>query len=90
MARTGYKAVVETGWSSKDYRRMEEARDCGHLHRTPEAASDCGERLYNARYVRGSWTANAAWHGYAVHNQDGERLPEEVAARLEERRSEQR
>lgn len=74
MARKGYSAVVESGSCSMDYRRWEERRNCGHLHKTPEAALACGERNYNARYVRGSWTASAAWHGYKVHNQDGERV----------------
>lgn len=72
-----YSAVVETGWHSADYRRYEERVNCGHKHRTVQAAESCGARQYNARYVHGSWRANADWHGYTVHNQDGEPVDED-------------
>jgi len=69
-----YSAVVESGSCSMDYKRWEEHRNCGHAHKTIEAAERCGEKNYGAKYVNGSWQANAAWHGYRVHNQDGERV----------------
>lgn len=65
MAR--YTAVVETGFCSMDGRCMEVRRDCGHRHLTVEAAERCGEMHYASRYVRGSWQANADWHGYTIH-----------------------
>jgi hypothetical protein len=71
---TRYKAVVESGSCSTDYQRWEERRNCGHLHKSYEAAERCGTKLYNARYVHGSWQASAAWHGWLIHNQDGERV----------------
>jgi len=71
-----YKAVVESGSWNPGTRRYEESRDCGHLHKSYEAAQRCAAKLYKARYVRGTWQANAAWHDYRVHNQDGERVSE--------------
>jgi len=75
---TRYKAVVESGsWTNTDTgSRWEERRTCGHLHKNYAAAVRCGAKLYHARYINGSWQANAAWHGYKVHNQDGERVTE--------------
>lgn len=74
--RITYSAVVETGSHSADYSQpvYEERRNCGHAHRTIEAAEACGAKHYANRYVRGSWTANAAWHGYTIHDQDGHRV----------------
>ena len=72
--QTKYKAVVESGSCSTDYRYWEERKDCGHLHKTYEAAKKCGAKHYGAHYVRGSWQANADWHGYTIHNQHGERV----------------
>jgi hypothetical protein len=69
-----YSAVVESGSCSTDYTRWEERMNCGHAHKTEEAARKCGEKNYDAKYVNGSWQASAAWHGYTVHNQNGERL----------------
>ena len=66
-----YKAVIETGWHSRDGEYWEERRDCGHLHRSVEAAEACGAKRYASRYENGSWTANAAWHGYCVHDAAG-------------------
>jgi len=68
-----YSAVVESGSWSEDGRR-EERKHCGHAHRTVEAAYRCGSRHYASKYVRGSWQANAAWHGYTVHDQDQRRV----------------
>jgi hypothetical protein len=64
-----YSAVVESGSCSMDYSRWEERKNCGHAHKTIEAAKRCGAKLYNSRYEGGSWTASAAWHGYKVHDQ---------------------
>jgi hypothetical protein len=73
---TRYKAVVESGSWNPGTKRYEEARSCGHLHKSYVLAARCGAKLYNAWTVRGSWQANAAWHNYRVHNQDGERVSE--------------
>ena len=77
--RETYCAVVESGSCSPDYKRWEERKNCGHRHRTAAAAEKCGAKHYDAKYVNGSWQASAAWHGYRVHNQDGERVGLEVA-----------
>jgi hypothetical protein len=69
-----YSAVVESGSCSPGYKRWEEVKNCGHAHKTVEAAEQCGAKHYAAKYVNGSWQASAAWHGYCVHNQDGERV----------------
>jgi len=74
---TRYSAVVETGSHSDPARgqlRYEEREHCGHAHKTMHAAETCGERHYASCYVRGSWQANAAWHGYRVHDQNGSRV----------------
>ena len=84
-----YKAVVETGSCSTDYRRWEEADDCGHAHRTPEAARKCLESKqvwycnhgrkqglacrHCCGYAQGHSTS-AHWYNGTVHNQDGERV----------------
>jgi hypothetical protein len=73
MTKETYSAVVETGSCDETYTRWEERRNCGHKHKTIEAARKCGEKRYNSHYEHGSWTANADWHNYTVHNQDGER-----------------
>lgn len=72
--RKGFAAVVESGSCSRDYQYWEERKNCGHLHKTIEAAEKCGAKHYNSRYVNGSCTASAAWHGYKVHDQDGKRI----------------
>jgi hypothetical protein len=74
LFRITYSAVVESGSHSIDGKRWEERRNYGHAHRTIEAAKKCGAKLYNARYVNGSWTANAEWNGYTVHTRRGERV----------------
>lgn len=66
-----YTAVVETGWHSACGKYYETSIECGHKHRTIGAAEACGEKHYDAGYRNGSWTANAAWHGYTVHDQNG-------------------
>jgi len=69
-----YSAVVETGWHDGEYTRWEEARNCGHKHKTVEAAEKCGAKHYDAKYRNGSWSANAAWHNYRVHDSQGRRV----------------
>lgn len=69
-----YSAVVESGSCDPTYTRWEEREHCGHAHKTIEAAEACGAKHYNSRWVNGSWTACAAWNGYTIHNQDGERV----------------
>ena len=69
-----YSAVVESGSCSMDYKRWEERVNCGHAHKTVAAAEACGAKHYDSRYVNGSWQASARWHGYTVHNQNGERV----------------
>lgn len=66
--------MVESGSCSQDYQYWEERRNCGHLHRTIKAAEECGKKHYDAKYVNGSWQANADWHGYTVHDQDERRV----------------
>jgi hypothetical protein len=74
--RKGFSAVVESGSCSVDYRRWEERRNCGHLHRTVDAAEACGAKHYASHIneLTHSWEANADWHGYTVHDQDGKRV----------------
>jgi hypothetical protein len=72
--RKGYSAVVESGSCSADRQRWEELRNCGHSHKTYEAANACGKRLAKERYVNGSRQANADWYYYKVHDQDGSRI----------------
>jgi len=72
--KKGYKAVVESGSCSPDYKRWEERASCGHLHRTIEAAEKCGEKLRGSKYVNGSWQCSALWYNFQIHNEDGERI----------------
>ena len=74
MARKGFAAVVESGSCSEDRERWAERRNCGHLHKTVEAAEACGKRQYAQKWINGSWRASAAWHGYTVHDQDLRRV----------------
>ena len=57
-----------------DRKHWEERQNCGHAHKSIAAAGACGARHYAAKYVRGTWQANAAWHGYTIHDQDGRRV----------------
>lgn len=74
MANKGYSAVVESGSCSMARKRWEERVNCGHLHRTAAVAEKCGAKHYAAKYVNSSWQASATWHGYTVHDQDGQRV----------------
>lgn len=70
-------AVVESGSCSCDYQTWEEKRHCGHAHKTYRAAMECGNRHYNAHTDKtGGWSANADWHGFTIHDQDGHRVDE--------------
>jgi len=60
------------------------SRDCGHKHKSVEAASACGRKLHDSHFVGnngqrvrsgGTWQACAAWHGWRiVDNDTGERM----------------
>ena len=84
-----YKAVVESGSCSPDYQRWEERADCGHLHRSIEAAEKClakhqqwycqHGRIHGlpCRHclgrARGDSTS-ALWYNGNIHDQDGRRI----------------
>jgi len=74
MARRKYKACVETGWHDQARSTWETSVECGHLHRTVEAAEKCGAKHYQPRYEHGNWTANAAWYNYTIHDQNDQRV----------------
>jgi hypothetical protein len=69
------RPCIETNPDGSTYESVEpyyeERVECGHLHKTVEAAEACGKRNYAAKYVHGSWQASAQWHGYTIHDQDG-------------------
>jgi hypothetical protein len=86
-----YSVVVESGSCSTDYRRWEERANCGHAHKTIDAAERCREKLTrsycNHGHVSGtpcarccgyaqSQTTSARWYRATIHNQDGERATE--------------
>ena len=86
-----FYAVSETGSCSPDYQRWEEAENCGHAHKTIEAAEKClskKQRWYCQHghiagtlcsqclgYAQGNSTS-AAWYNGSIHNQHGERINE--------------
>lgn len=80
-----YSAVVESGNHSEDYLRFEERVNCGHKHRSIVTAVACGKYNYHSRYEGGRWMANATWHGWTVHDDQGQRVGEERIAEAEER-----
>ena len=83
-----YTAVVETGSCSMDYKRWETRTDCGHAHRTREAAEKCiakkqqwycqhGRKTGSTcgqclGYAQGHSTS-ALWYNGNIHNQNNER-----------------
>lgn len=67
-----YKAVVESGACSYDYKRYEEICDCGHKHRSYETAEKCLIRLIG--YNRKTRTCSAMWYNGRIHDQDGRRV----------------
>ena len=67
MATIRYSVVVESGSCSPDYKRWEERVNCGHKHKTIEAAQKCQTKL-TRRYCnhgRIAHTPCAACLGYA-------------------------
>jgi hypothetical protein len=89
MIKTTYSAVVETGSSDPTYTRWEERVNCGHAHKTIEAAQKClahHQRSYcNHGHVAGTlckrclgraqaYSTSGLWYNGRIHNQDGERV----------------
>lgn len=85
---TRYFAVVESGSCSTDYQRWEERANCGHAHKTREAAEKClaqkQRRYCNHGHAQGTpcrqclgWaqghSTSALWYNGTIHNQHGER-----------------
>ncbi len=86
---TRYFAVVESGSCSMDYQRWEEKANCGHAHKSHEAATEClikKQRMYCehgrqagllCRRCLGGFahrrTTSALWYHGTIHNQNGER-----------------
>jgi hypothetical protein len=88
-ARETYSVVVESGSCSRDYKYWEERANCGHAHKTVEAAKACMDKL-TRRYcnhgriqgtpcaaclgrARGHSTS-ARWYNATIHNQHEERV----------------
>ncbi len=51
--------------------------NCGHNHKSVEAATKCADRLYDSHYIGkygqrvrygGTWTASAKWHNWCILN----------------------
>jgi hypothetical protein len=73
--RKGYSAVVESGSCSCDYKRWEERANCGHAHRTIEAAEKCLEtHIGMHRSLSGGMECSALWYNGTIHDQDGQRV----------------
>ena len=68
-----YTVAVGRNWHPADNTPAPDY-DCGHRHRTLDAAKSCGAKLYGARYVNGSWQANAKWHDYYVIDETGHKV----------------
>jgi len=83
--------AVETGsWSDTAPKRWEEARDCGHKHRTLNMAKRCRERLQQWYCEHGvaaghrcgdclggtarSHSTSALWFNARIHNESGHRI----------------
>lgn len=63
--KISYTVAVGQSWHSSDGSPAPDYT-CGHKHKTLKTAARCGCKLYGARYVRGSWQANADWHDYYI------------------------
>jgi len=87
-----YSAVAENGNHSPDYQRWEESENCGHKHRTIEAAQKCLDKKQRWYCQHGTVSGNlcslcggyaqqnstsASWYNGAIHNQRGERVTED-------------
>ena len=88
MKKETYSVVVESGSCSPDRKRWEERTNCGHAHRTMEAAEKCKARLTRMYCQHGriagtpchhclgyaqAQNCSATWYNATIHNQDGER-----------------
>ncbi len=71
--RKGFYAVVESGSCDQTYTFWEERQNCGHAHKTRDAAMYCGAKHYGAKYINGRWQGRATWYGYTVHDEAGRR-----------------
>lgn len=60
-----YTVAVGSSWHDSDGTPAPDYT-CGHKHKSPIAAEQCGTKLYASKWVRGSWQANAEWHDYYV------------------------
>jgi len=89
---TRFYAVTETGSCSIDFKTWEEKENCGHAHKSLEAAKNClkkQQRSYcNHGHVAGTPCAkcfgfaqnqstNADWYNGTIHNQHGEKVCDE-------------
>ena len=88
-AREQYSVVVESGWCSTDYRQWAWRANCGHAHKTIEAAQACMAKLTrwfcNHGRIKGTPCAqcygraqghstSARWYNATIHNQNEERV----------------
>jgi hypothetical protein len=87
-----YSVVVETGSCSTDYSRWDERCNCGHHHKTIDAAKRCMEKLtrWYCQHGRPSGSrcgqccggiahgnnTSARWYNARIHNQSEERVIE--------------
>lgn len=89
MSKETYSAVVESGSCSPDYQRWEERANCGHAHKTVEAAQVCLDKHRTwycrhgrkcgspCRYCHGraqGHETSALWYNGTIHNQNEERI----------------
>jgi len=74
--KTTYTVVNETNNWMETSRgpKYDTDRDCGHRHRTLEAAEKCQERL--PRCDENGWSS-LAWHNSTIHDQHGYRADRE-------------
>ena len=63
-----YTVAVETGSTSMDYSFYEERCNCGHKHKTREAAEKCLSKL-TKRDKNGN--CSQLWYSARIHDQDG-------------------
>ena len=84
-----YSVVVESGSCDPTYTRWEERVNCGHKHKTIDAAEACLAKLTRMYCQHGhvagtpckrclgyakSQQCSATWYGAKIHNQDEERV----------------
>lgn len=88
MSKETYSVVVESGSCDPTYTYWHERANCGHAHRTIEAAEKCKEKLQqsycNHGHVAGTPcirccgyaqanSTSAKWYNATIHNQNKER-----------------